>query len=513
MQYSLEVKNLKKYFGSVKANDGIDLRVEEGSIHAIVGENGAGKTTMVRSISGLYQPDEGEIHVFGEKVKFQSPQEAFKKGIGILHQHFMLVEDFTVLENILLGAEPKSRIVLKKAEGRKEVERICKDYSLEIDLNAKVGELPVGLQQRVEILKILYRGAKLIILDEPTAVLTPQEIESFFSILRYLTDSGCSIIFITHKLKEVMEVSDHVTVIRDGKTVANFPTKEANEKILANNMVGRDVLLEVKKEDTIEIGEEILKVEHLKVQGINNNQGLEDISFSIKEGEIFGIIGVAGNGQEAIVESILGLQSVESGNIEIHGEKTHIDKPSNFRKRGDIGCIPSDRLKEGLIKEFNVMENSYLGFQNDDRVLSRGFLSRKKINEWAKKIVKDNGVKIPQLDSSINNLSGGNQQKLIIGRELHTDPKLILAVQPTRGVDIGAIEFIYKNLLERRKEKTAILLISNELEEVLSLADKIAVLFRGKIMGVGKPSDYTREEIGLMMAGIDLEDRRSESYE
>lgn len=501
MNYALEVTGLKKHFGIVKANDGVDIKVKEGSVHAIIGENGAGKTTLVRNLCGLYSPDEGDIYLFGKPLQLKSPQDAIQKGIGILHQHFMLVEAFTVLENILLGAEPDSKILFRKEKGRKEIQEICKQYNLEIDLDAKTGDLPVGLQQRLEILKILYRGAKLIIFDEPTAVLTPQEIDSFFQIIRDLVKNGCTIIFITHKLKEVMEVSDEVTVIRDGKSVGTYCIKEVDERILANRMVGRDVILQVEKPVKGAFGETVLELQNLKVTGNKTQQGINNINLTIREGEILGIIGIAGNGQEILVESVLGFHHIDYGTINLFGQEINNKSTVNYRKRRDIGCIPSDRLKEGLVQDFSVLDNSYLGFQHEPSLLNKLFLSKNKVKKRAEEIVEKNNVKISNLSSSIMSLSGGNQQKLIIGRELYDNPKLIIAVQPTRGVDIGAIEFIYKNLLERSAEKAAILLVSNELEEVLSLSDKIAVIFRGEIMGVGKPEDFTKEQIGLMMAG------------
>lgn len=500
MSYALEVKGLKKHFGPVKANEDVNIEVKEGSIHAIIGENGAGKTTLVRNLCGLYQPDEGEIKLFGQPQKFKSPQEAIEKGIGILHQHFMLVDAFTVLENILLGSEPNSKLILKKDLGRKQVEKICKQYNLEIDLDATAGDLPVGLQQRLEILKILYRGAKLIILDEPTAVLTPQEVNSFFQIIRDLTDNGCSVIFISHKLKEVMEISDYVTVIRDGTSVGTYKTADVDEGFLASQMIGRDVSLEIEKPEK-SFGEVVLEVEDVTTKGDKNSQNLRNVSFDVREGEIFGVIGIAGNGQDELIESVLGFNEIEDGKIKVFGEELGVKGALNFRKRRNIGCIPSDRLKEGLVPSLSVLDNSYLGFQNDEAILNKGFISKAKVEERAQEIVDKNNVKVSDLRTSILNLSGGNQQKLIIGRELLDDPKLIIAVQPTRGVDIGAIEFIYKSLIERSQQKVAILLISNELEEILSLSDRIAVIFRGEIMGIGKPDDFTKEEVGLMMAG------------
>jgi general nucleoside transport system ATP-binding protein len=504
MNFALETQNLKKYFGSVKANDGIDLAVKPGSIHAICGENGAGKSTLVNQLCGIYQPDEGSILLEGNKTIIDSPKDAFQKGIGILHQHFMLVEAFTALENILLGAEPKSKFMLKRNQGRKEIEAIMETYSLQVPLDSTISQLPVGVQQRIEIIKILYRGAKVIVLDEPTAVLTPQEIQSLFQIMRILRDRGCSIIFISHKLKEVMEVADTVTVIRDGRTIQTWPVEEVNEKILANTMVGRDVLLDVKKKPFIPSEQIVLELNDFTVNGKGTETGVERMSLTVQAGEIFGVIGVAGNGQEALVEGILGIRNTSSGTIKLLGEDITGKIPTDYRSLS-IGCIPSDRLKEGLIKEFSVRDNAYLGYQKHPDLLDGPFFGNAKIKHWTDEIVQNNNVKTPNNEALITSLSGGNQQKLIIGRELYQKPKLIVAVQPTRGVDIGSIEFIYENLLAHRDQKAAIFLVSQELEEVLSLSDRIAVIFEGRLMGIGKPTDFTKEEIGLMMAGISAE--------
>jgi simple sugar transport system ATP-binding protein len=501
MHFALETKNLKKYFGPVKANNGINLAVKKGSIHAVCGENGAGKSTLVQQLCGIYQPDEGEIFLNGKQTVIESPRDAFRKGIGILHQHFMLVEAFTALDNILLGAEPKAKVWLKRKQGRKEIDDIIQKYSLDVDLHVPVSELPVGVQQRIEIIKILYRGANIIVLDEPTAVLTPQEIQSLFSIMRNLKESGCSVIFISHKLKEVMEIADTVTVIRDGRTEATWPIEDVNEKILANTMVGRDVLLDVKKKEYIPSDEVVLEVDKLTVNGTGTEKGIEQISFDIKAGEIFGLIGVAGNGQDALIEGLLGIRKTAGGTITLEGKDITGKTPTNFRSLS-IGCIPSDRLKEGLIKDFSVRDNAYLGYQQHPDLLKRGFFSTAKLDDWTNHIIEENHVKTASMNDQITSLSGGNQQKLIIGRELSTNPKLILAVQPTRGVDIGSIEFIYDHLLERRDQKAAIFLISQELEEVLSLSDRVAIIYQGRIMGIGQPDDYSKEEIGLMMAGI-----------
>ncbi|QGP93638.1 Galactose/methyl galactoside import ATP-binding protein MglA [Neomoorella glycerini] len=507
-EYSLVIRGLKKYFGHVKANDGIDLMVKTGTIHALVGENGAGKTTLVKCLFGLHQPDAGEIYLWGERLHVASPQEALARGIGMVHQHFMLAESLTALENIILGAEPGKGIGLAYGDSKKRLQELCARYGLEIDLDATVSDLPVGLQQRLEIIKVLYRGARLIILDEPTAVLTPQETERLFTILRDFKRDGRTVIFITHKLAEVMAVADEVTVIRDGKTAGSWPVEQVNEKQLARAMVGREVKLEVEKEKG-RPGHPVLEITGLRVGSVNGDQSIQDISFTIRAGEIFGVIGVAGNGQDALVEGILGLRPVTAGEIKFLGERVTNYPTSLLRNKG-LCCIPGDRLKEGLVREFSVWENAILGFQHAYPVKQGLFLSRQKIKTRAHQVVENFGVKIPDLEAPITHLSGGNQQKLIIGRELHSSPRLIIAVQPTRGVDIGAIEFIYQVLLERRRQGAGILLVSNELEEVLSLADRIGIIHRGRFMAVGEPGQFSREEIGLMMAGLPAGSRGGE---
>ncbi|WP_088225970.1 ABC transporter ATP-binding protein [Desulfosporosinus sp. FKB] len=500
---ALVISGLKKYFGHVKANDGIDLVVRTGTIHAIVGENGAGKSTLMNSLFGLHQPDSGEIYLWGEKVLFSSPLQALAHGIGMVHQHFMLVEALSVLENIILGAEPGKGILLNYKNSRKTVEEICHKYGLELDLDALVENVPVGIQQRIEIVKVLYRGARLIILDEPTAVLIPQEIDRMFEILREFKRDGCTVIFITHKLHEVMALADDVTVIRDGRTVGHWPISQVNEKILARQMVGREVVLDLVKEET-KPSELILQVQGLQTEQVNGDQSAEDLSFNIRAGEILGIVGVAGNGQDALIEGILGLRKVEKGEILYLGEAINGVNTSHLRQKG-ISCISADRLKTGLVREFSVRENAILGYQKSKEFVSKLLFHKKKINHYAQQIIKEFQIKTPSLDALITQLSGGNQQKLIIGRELHANPKLIIAVQPTRGVDIGAIEFIYQVLLECRRKNAAILLISNELEEVLSLSDRVAVLYQGRFMGSNAPNRLTKESIGLMMAGVRTE--------
>ena len=500
LEEALVIKGLKKYFGHVKANDGIDLVVPSGTIHAIVGENGAGKSTLMKSLFGLLQPDSGEMYLWGENVRFSSPLQALGRGIGMVHQHFMLVEALSVLENIILGAEPGKGILLNYQDSRKTVEEICRRYGLVLDLDDIVETLPVGIQQRIEIVKILYRGARLIILDEPSAVLTPLEIERLFEILREFKKDGCTVIFITHKLNEVMALADDVTVIRDGRTVGHWPISEVNEKILARQMVGRDVVLDLVK-DEAQPTDLVLQVQDLQTEQVNGDQKAAGLSFNIRAGEILGIIGVAGNGQDALIEGILGLRKVEKGEILYLGETIKGVDTSHLRQKG-ISCISSDRLKTGLVREFSVRENAILGYQAGKEFVSSLLYQRKRIDHYANQLIQKFQIKAPSLEAPITTLSGGNQQKLIIGRELHANPKLIIAVQPTRGVDIGAIEFIYQVLLECRRQNTAILLISNELEEVLSLSDRVSVLYQGRFMGSGTPNRLSKDDIGLMMAGI-----------
>ncbi|MHB1654593.1 MAG: ABC transporter ATP-binding protein [Desulfitobacteriaceae bacterium] len=500
---ALVINGLKKYFGHVKANDGIDLTVHTGTIHAIVGENGAGKSTLMKSLFGLHQPDAGEIYVWGEGVRFTSPLHALAQGLGMVHQHFMLVEALSVLENIILGAEPGKGFWLNYKQSREKIEEICHRYGLELDLDAIAGNLSVGIQQRIEIVKVLYRGARLIILDEPTAVLTPQETVHLFDILREFKKDGCTIIFITHKLGEVMALADEVTVIRDGRTVGSWSIDQVNEKMLARKMVGRDVVLELIKDEG-NPGDNILEVKNLHVRSENGDQSVDNLSFSIRAGEIFGIIGVAGNGQDALVEGLMGLRTVSHGKVQFLGESMIGSATSQLRDKG-ISCISADRLKTGLVNEFSVRENAILGYQHRAQFRKSLLFAKDKIDARTQQIIQEFQIKASSLEAAISTLSGGNQQKLIIGRELQANPHLIIAVQPTRGVDIGAIEFIYQILLDCRRQKVAILLVSNELEEVLSLSDQVAVLFKGQFMGKGSPKELSKDDIGLMMAGVQPE--------
>jgi simple sugar transport system ATP-binding protein len=500
---ALEVRDLRKCFGSVKANDGISLSVGSGTIHAIVGENGAGKTTLVRCLFGLVRPDGGEIRLWGEKVRFSSPQGALQKGMGMVHQHFMLVDALKVWENVVLGAERGRGPWLSASGNRAAVREVGESRGLDVDVDAVAGDLPVGLQQRVEILKVLYRGARLIILDEPTAVLTPQETRRLFEVLRALRSDGSTVVLITHKLSEVMDVADAVTVVRDGKTVGSWPISAVSERMLAREMVGREVSLSFQK-DLAEGGAPVLEVEGLCVEGLLGDQALREVSFRLREGRILGVVGVAGNGQDALIEGLLGLRPVTSGSVKLRGEDITGRRARDVKAMG-VGCIPADRLKTGLVPELSIVENTLLGFDALPELRVGPFFKGSSLRVRAREITKAFGVKSDSIDAATSHLSGGNQQKLILGRELRGRPGLILAVQPTRGVDIGAIEFIDSLLLRRCREGAAVLLVSNELEEILSLSDEIVVLFRGQVTGAGPAGGFTREEIGLLMAGLKAE--------
>ena len=497
---ALEVFGLRKHFGPVKANDGVSLSVRRGSIHAIVGENGAGKTTLVRCLFGLIRPDGGEIRLWGEKVRFGTPQGALDHGMGMVYQHFMLVDALKVWENVVLGSERGRGPWLSAVRNRAAVGEVAATYGLEVELDAVTGDLPVGLRQRVEILKVLYRGARLIILDEPTAVLTPQETDRLFEVLRSLRADGCTIVLITHKLSEVMEAADEVTVVRAGRTVGSWPISEVDERMLAREMVGRDVSL-VPEKPLVEAGEPVLTVEDLRVASVLGDQALEGVSFELRAGRILGVAGVAGNGQDALVEGILGLRRAMGGSIRLFGREVTGLSTRDLRQAG-VGCVPADRLRMGLVAELSISENAVLGFDGLRELRAGPFFRRSALRARAKGIVEDFRVKAGSIDGAASQLSGGNQQKLVLGRELRGSPKLIVAAQPTRGVDIGAIEFIDSLLLERCRVGAAILLISNELDEILALSDEILVLYRGRVSGGGPAREFSRERIGLFMAGL-----------
>ncbi len=497
----LELKDITKTFGDVVANDGASLKVEKGTIHAIVGENGAGKSTIMRIAYGFYTADSGEIFVDGKKAEISNPHDAIELGIGMVHQHFMLVDTMTVAENIILGAETGSAIGLDLDEAAKRIRELSNDLKLGIDPNAMIEDLSVGEEQRVELLKALYRKARLLILDEPTAVLTPQEVKDFFSILRRMKDQGETIVIITHKLEEVLAVSDHVTVMRDGKVVGDVKTSETNKQELAKMIVGREVLLRVEKTDSSPDGS-VLEISNLSVGG-KHGRAVEDISLQVRSGEIVGIAGVEGNGQSELIECLAGLvpASDVSGRIDFNGKEI---TRASARRRKELGIahIPENRHKRGLLLDFDLAENAMLGVHYRPPLANAvGLLDGAAIEKRTEEIIHDFDVRPPKPHLPARSLSGGNQQKLIIGREFELDPKLLLVSQPTRGVDIGAIEFIHRKLIEMRDRGAAILLVSAELEEVTALADRLLVIREGEIVGEVDPKTTSVEEIGLMMTG------------
>ncbi len=495
----LKVTHIAKAFGDCVANEDVSLSVKEGTIHAIVGENGAGKSTIMKIVYGLFQPDAGEISFRGQPVSIKDPHDAIALGIGMVHQHFMLVETMTVAENIVLGAETGSNFKLDIEKANRDVAELSSELRLGVEPEAVIEDLSVGQQQRVELLKALYRKADLLILDEPTAVLTPQEVDEFFSILRRMKAQGKTIIIITHKLDEVLAISDEVTVMRDGKTVGNVMTAATDRKELARMIVGRDVLLRVEK-TAAQPGEAVLELKDLSVQG-RHGTAVENVSFTVRAGEIVGIAGIEGNGQTELIEALAGLRKPASGSITFNGrDVTKLDA----RKLKELGIahIPEDRHKRGLLLDSDLFENSILGVHYREPLANAaGMLNGNMITSRTETIISEFDVRPPRPEMPARSLSGGNQQKLIIGREFQIGPKLLLVSQPTRGVDIGAIEFIHRKLIELRDAGCAVLLVSAELEEVTALADRLLVIREGRIAGEVDPATATPEEIGLMMTG------------
>jgi simple sugar transport system ATP-binding protein len=497
----LELKNITKTFGNVVANDNVSIKIEKGTIHAIVGENGAGKSTVMRIAYGFYTADGGEILVDGKSVNIKSPEDAINLGIGMVHQHFMLVDTMTVAENIVLGAETGGAFSLDLDKANRDISALSEELRLGVNPTAYIEDLSVGAQQRVELLKALYRNAQLLILDEPTAVLTPQEVEEFFNILRRMREQGKTVVIITHKLEEVLAISDFVTVMRDGKVVGEVKTSETSAKDLARMIVGRDVLLRVEKTDASP-KENVLNVQNLIVKNAHG-EALKSVSFAVKAGEIVGIAGIEGNGQTELIEAIAGLTPTANlnGNIEFFGNDI---TRTNARRRKELGIahIPEDRHKRGLLLDFDLAENSMLGVHYRPPVASGvGILNQTAINRRANQIIENFDVRPPNAELPARALSGGNQQKLVIGREFELNPKLLLVSQPTRGVDIGAIEFIHRKLIALRDAGSAVLLVSAELEEVMALADRLLVISKGKFVGEVNPKTTSTEEIGLMMTG------------
>lgn len=496
---AIELSGIDKKFGAVHANKDINLTVKKGSIHGIIGENGAGKSTLMSILYGFYQADSGEIRVDGKAVNIKDSQAAISNGIGMVHQHFMLVDNFTVLENIILGAEQGALLKNSIASARKELKRLEREYGLEVDADALVEELPVGLQQRVEILKAMYRGADILILDEPTGVLTPAEADHLFRILNALRDQGKTVLLITHKLREIMAITDTVSVMRRGEMVATCETAQTTVEELAELMVGRRVLLRVEKQPA-NPGDVLLSVRNLTVKDSRGVIMVDDVSFDIRAGEIVGVAGVAGNGQSELLEAIAGIRKPHSGEIYVMGNKVEKADPALLRKLG-LAHIPEDRHHMGLVLKFEEYENSVLGYHRDETCGKGPFLSPEAIRRDAIEKIEKYDIRPPNASLKTANFSGGNQQKIVVAREIERDPKMLIIGQPTRGVDIGAIEFIHRRIIEMRDAGKAVLLVSVELDEIRALSDRILVMFAGKI--VGEKSAVTEEQtLGLMMAGI-----------
>ncbi|EIJ81438.1 ABC transporter ATPase [Bacillus methanolicus PB1] len=499
MDYVIEMLNIRKEFPGIVANDNITLQVRKGEIHALLGENGAGKSTLMNVLFGLYQPEQGEIRVKGKPVKITNPNIANDLGIGMVHQHFMLVDTFTVTENIILGKEitSKGKIDIKKAE--QEVRKISDRYGLAVDPKAKISDISVGMQQRVEILKTLYRGADILIFDEPTAVLTPQEIKELIQIMKTLIAEGKSIILITHKLKEIMEVCDRVTVIRKGKGIGTLNVKDTNPNELASIMVGREVVFKTEKKPSVP-KQEVLEIINLVVNDSRGVPVVNGLNLTVHAGEIVGIAGVDGNGQTELIEAITGLRKSESGTIKLNGKEIQNMSPRKITEAG-VGHIPQDRHKHGLVLDFPIGENMVLQTYHKKPFSKNGILNFKEIYRKARTLISEFDVRTPSEYTLARALSGGNQQKAIIGREVDRDPDLLIAAQPTRGLDVGAIEFIHKRLIEQRDNGKAVLLISFELDEIINVSDRIAVIYEGKIIAIVDPKETTEQELGLLMAG------------
>jgi len=503
---AIELVGIDKRFGAVHANKAIDLLVSRGTIHGIVGENGAGKSTLMSILYGYYQADAGVIRVAGEPVTLRSPNDAIAAGIGMVHQHFMLVDDMTVLENLVLGVEGDWRLGPGLAKARAEMMRLESDYGLEVDPDAVVGDLPVGLQQRVEILKALYRGAEILILDEPTAVLTPQEAGQLFQILRALKREGKTIVLITHKLREILDVTDNVSVMRQGAMVATLPTKQATRESLAELMVGRKVLLQVSKKPA-QPAETVLAVHELRVRDRAGHERVKGVSLTVRRGEIVGIAGVSGNGQSELLDALAGTVPLAGGRIVFKGHDITDNPARNARglRELGIGHVPEDRHRQGLITAFDASESAILGHQDDRRYNPHWLMRRAAVIGDCERLMGDFDVRprAPRLQTAL--FSGGNQQKIVLAREMDRTPDLLLVGQPTRGVDIGAIEYIHRRLIGMRDKGAGVLLVSVELDEILSLADRVLVMFDGRIVGERPVAQADERTIGLMMAGAAAE--------
>ncbi|AAP27657.1 MULTISPECIES: ABC transporter ATP-binding protein [Bacillus] len=499
MEYVIEMNNITKVFPGIVANDDITLQVKQGEIHALLGENGAGKSTLMNVLFGLYQPEQGEIKIKGNPVKITNPNIANDLGIGMVHQHFMLVHNFTVTENIILGNEPKKNGKIAVEEAAKEIKQLSEQYGLAVDPHAKIEDISVGMQQRVEILKTLYRGAEILIFDEPTAVLTPQEIHELIQIMKKLVQEGKSIILITHKLKEIMEVCDRCTIIRKGKGIGTVNVAETDEHKLAELMVGRQVNFKTEKIEA-KPKEEVLSIANLIVHDTRKLPAVKGLDLTVRAGEIVGIAGIDGNGQSELIEAITGLRKVESGSIAIKGKEITNWPVRRITEEG-IGHIPEDRHKHGLVLDFSVRDNIVLQTYYKNPFSKKGILNFSKITQKAKALIEQFDVRTPSEQTLARALSGGNQQKAIIAREVDRNPDLLIAAQPTRGLDVGAIEFIHKKLIEQRDNGKAVLLLSLELDEILNVSDRVAVIYEGKIVAIVDAKETNEQQLGLLMAG------------
>jgi general nucleoside transport system ATP-binding protein len=501
----LELKGITKRFPSVVANEGIDLVVMPGEIHALLGENGAGKSTLMNVLYGLYQPDEGEVLINDVGVQFAGPGDAIAAGIGMVHQHFMLIPVFTVTENIMLGVESTNGplLALDRNAARRRIVELSEEHGLRVDPDAYVEDLPVGVRQRVEILKTLYRHSNLLVLDEPSAVLTPQEVDDLFEVMRSLVRTGTSIIFISHKLNEVLQIADRITVLRRGKVVGTTTPDATDEAELARMMVGRPVQLEVTKSPP-KAGDEILRLSGVSVRDDRGQVAVNGVDLTVHAGEIVAVAGVHGNGQTELVEAITGLRKIEAGSIELGGEPAPTDPRRIYL--ADVGHVPEDRLEEGLVVGFTVAENMVLNSYYLKPFASGLGMHLDAVNAAATELVREYDVRTPSVQNDVGNLSGGNQQKVIVAREFSRPLKLLVGAQPTRGLDVGSIEYIHKRIVAKRDEGTAVLIVSTELEEILSLGDRIAVMYQGRIMDILDPSEATPERLGLLMGGAHPEE-------
>lgn len=491
---AVDMQGITKRFPGMIANDHVNFSVEKGEIHSLLGENGAGKTTLMKVLFGLYTADEGVVRINGQTVEKQTPGKAFAMGLGMVHQHFMLIDNMSVWENVILGSEP-GKVVVDRNESKRRVQELSDQYNFELDVEQKVSEISVGMKQRVEILKTLYRGAEILILDEPTAVLTPMETEQLLQILLDMKKEGKTIIFITHKLKETMSVADHITILRGGKSVGRVKKEEITQGNLASQMVGYDIDLELEK-PTVKKGDVVLSLKDIRLLP----QAKNTVSLDIRAGEVFGIAGVEGNGQQQLEELVMGLARCRSGQILFENQDI---TTMNVKKRCQcgIGYIPSDRFKHAILPSFSLVDNYLLGNQYKDSFVKKGIIQKKYLEKNARELMKEFDVRAVDEEQTVSSLSGGNQQKMVFSREVYKDSRLYVACQPVRGLDIGAIKFIHKTILDLRSRGKAILLISAELSDLFQLSDWIGVLYKGELLAVKPAEDYTMEEISLLMAG------------